>query len=201
MTDANGECEFVTIVPGWYSGRVTHVHFQVFVSTQYSVVSQWTWPHDAVVDAVSAHPDLYPEGPDPLTPGQDGVFADGFELKWPTWLGTRTRRNTCPCTRPRWRGQNQRGRASRMALFQGVRPWPNFPIPSLRPPTFPRIECARQGELGLVERGRAMRLRTDWGMKPAGRHSIKVNFESLGLPARPTSTAWRWCPTVAHSPT
>ena len=29
MTDANGECEFVTIFPGWYPGRVTHVHFQV----------------------------------------------------------------------------------------------------------------------------------------------------------------------------
>ena len=36
ITDENGECEFITIVPGWYPGRVTHMHFQVHVSTQYS---------------------------------------------------------------------------------------------------------------------------------------------------------------------
>ena len=81
ITDANGECEFVTIFPGWYPGRVTHVHFQVHVSSQYSVISQWTWPHEDAVNAVSAHPDLYPAGPDPLAPSQDGIFADGFELQ------------------------------------------------------------------------------------------------------------------------
>lgn len=81
MTDANGECEFLTIFPGWYPGRVTHVHFQVHVSSQYSAVSQWTWPHSDAVSAVESFPDLYPEGPDPLSPGQDGLFADGFDLQ------------------------------------------------------------------------------------------------------------------------
>ena len=81
ITDQNGECEFITIVPGWYPGRVTHVHFQVHVSSQYSAVSQWTWPHEAVVQAVVDHADLYPEGPDPLSPDQDGVFADGYQLQ------------------------------------------------------------------------------------------------------------------------
>jgi protocatechuate 3,4-dioxygenase beta subunit len=84
ITDENGECEFITIVPGWYPGRVTHVHFQVHVSTQYSAVSQWTWPHDDVVQAVLDHAALYPEGPDPLTPAQDGVFADGYDLQMAT---------------------------------------------------------------------------------------------------------------------
>ena len=87
FTDDNGECEFVTIVPGWYPGRVTHMHFQVYVSSQYSAVSQWTWPHEAVVGATNAHPALYPAGPDPLAPEQDGAFVDGFEwqlasLEW-----------------------------------------------------------------------------------------------------------------------
>ena len=75
MTDANGECEFVTIFPGWYPGRTTHVHFQVHVSSQYSVVSQWTWPHAAAVEVATTHSALYPEGPDPLPPSQDGVFT------------------------------------------------------------------------------------------------------------------------------
>ena len=81
ITDANGECEFVTIFPGWYNGRVTHVHFQVFVSSQYSVVSQWTWRHQDAVDAVNSHLELYPQGPDPLTPEEDFAFVDGFELQ------------------------------------------------------------------------------------------------------------------------
>ncbi|MDA0728128.1 MAG: hypothetical protein O3B70_04005 [Bacteroidetes bacterium] len=81
ITDANGECEFLTIVPGWYPGRVTHMHFQVHVSSQYSVVSQWTWPHETLVEVLNEHPDLYPAGPDPMSPEQDGVFVDGFELQ------------------------------------------------------------------------------------------------------------------------
>lgn len=39
-TDVNGEVEFLTVFPGWYNGRVCHIHFQVFVSSAYSVVSQ-----------------------------------------------------------------------------------------------------------------------------------------------------------------
>ena len=81
ITDENGECEFITIVPGWYPGRVTHMHFQVHVSTQYSAVSQWTWPHAAVVDAAQTHADLYPEGPDPLAPEQDFSISDGDDLQ------------------------------------------------------------------------------------------------------------------------
>lgn len=84
ITDENGECEFITILPGWYPGRVAHVHFQVYVSSAYSAVSQWTWPHDETVAAVAAQPDLYPEGPDPLSPDQDFVFADGFDLQMAT---------------------------------------------------------------------------------------------------------------------
>ncbi len=81
ITDENGECEFLTIVPGWYPGRVTHVHFQVHVSSAYSAVSQWTWPHDAIVQAHLDHAALYPSGPDPMTADQDGVFADGYALQ------------------------------------------------------------------------------------------------------------------------
>lgn len=81
LTDANGACEFITIFPGWYPGRTTHVHFQVHVSTAYSAVSQWTWLHADAQEPAVSHPDLYPEGPDPLAPTSDGVFADGFSLQ------------------------------------------------------------------------------------------------------------------------
>ena len=105
MTDANGECEFVTIFPGWYPGRTTHVHFQVHVSSQYSVVSQWTWPHAAAVEVATTHSALYPEGLILCRPSQDGVFTDGFQLQLADLHGTKPPRNTCPTTRRPWKGQ------------------------------------------------------------------------------------------------
>ncbi len=87
ITDENGEVEFRIVFPGWYPGRVVHMHFQVFVSTQYSVVSQYTWPHDAAVQIANESPDLYSQGPDPMTPEVDMSFSDGYEhqlatLEW-----------------------------------------------------------------------------------------------------------------------
>jgi hypothetical protein len=81
LTDANGECEFLTIFPGWYPGRTTHVHFQVHVSTAYSAVSQWTWSAADAQEPTMTHPALYPEGPDPLPPTSDMFFSDGFDLQ------------------------------------------------------------------------------------------------------------------------
>ncbi|MBM55984.1 MAG: hypothetical protein CMB32_05455 [Euryarchaeota archaeon] len=79
ITDGNGEVEFRMVFPGWYPGRVVHMHFQVFVSTQYSVVSQYTWPHDMAVQIANESPELYTQGPDPMTPEVDGAFIDGYE--------------------------------------------------------------------------------------------------------------------------
>src|SRR5262249_37807847 len=39
FTDANGEVEFITIFPGWYNGRICHIHFQVYVSSSYAAIS------------------------------------------------------------------------------------------------------------------------------------------------------------------
>tara|TARA_Y100000589_G_C27132039_1_gene620993 strand:- start:269 stop:1261 length:993 start_codon:yes stop_codon:yes gene_type:complete len=87
ITDDNGEVEFRYVFPGWYPGRVVHMHFQVFVSTQYSVVSQYTWPHEAAIQIANDNPELYTQGPDPMTPEVDGAFIDGYEhqlatLEW-----------------------------------------------------------------------------------------------------------------------
>jgi protocatechuate 3,4-dioxygenase beta subunit len=38
IADANGEVEFVTIFPGWYTGRIAHIHFQVYVSSVFAAV-------------------------------------------------------------------------------------------------------------------------------------------------------------------
>ncbi|PCJ82251.1 MAG: hypothetical protein COA49_01770 [Bacteroidetes bacterium] len=79
ITDDNGEVDFTMIFPGWYPGRVVHMHFQVFVSTSYSAVSQYTWPHAAAVEIANANPTDYTHGPDPMVPESDFAFTDGYE--------------------------------------------------------------------------------------------------------------------------
>ena len=79
ITDDNGEVEFISILPGWYPGRVLHMHFQVHVSSAYAAVSQFTWPHLEAVDIATNNPSIYMQGPDPMTPETDGAFADGYE--------------------------------------------------------------------------------------------------------------------------
>ncbi len=84
IADANGEVEFLTAFPGWYPGRVCHIHFQVFVNSNYSAVSQFTFPHSEVNTLYAVNPDEYLDGPDPLIPENDGAFNDGYELQLST---------------------------------------------------------------------------------------------------------------------
>ncbi|MBL0743934.1 dioxygenase family protein [Chryseolinea lacunae] len=41
-----GEVTFKTIYPGWYTGRVTHIHVQVYVGTSLKLTSQIAFPED-----------------------------------------------------------------------------------------------------------------------------------------------------------
>jgi len=84
ITDANGEVEFITILPGWYQGRVCHIHFQVYVSSSYSVISQLTFD-PAIKNAIyAANSGLYTKGSDPLTIDKDDIFADGYAYQLAT---------------------------------------------------------------------------------------------------------------------
>ena len=44
FTDAKGIAEFVTVYPGWYRGRTTHVHFKVFLDQTKSLTGQIFFP-------------------------------------------------------------------------------------------------------------------------------------------------------------
>lgn len=80
-TDANGEVRFTTVFPGWYPGRICHIHFQVYVSSVYAAVSQLTYPVAEKNAIYAAHSDLYTKGLDPVGLNQDGVFADGYSFQ------------------------------------------------------------------------------------------------------------------------
>lgn len=81
FTDANGEAEFLSIFPGWYPGRVCHIHFQVFVSSSYAAISQLTYPIAEKQAVYTDNPTLYTAGTDPVTPSQDGIFSDGYQYQ------------------------------------------------------------------------------------------------------------------------
>jgi len=81
MTDANGEVNFTTIFPGWYSGRICHIHFQVYVSSSYAAISQLTFPLDAKNAIYSNNSSLYTKGSDPLTFSSDNIFSDGYQYQ------------------------------------------------------------------------------------------------------------------------
>lgn len=84
FTDANGEVEFITILPGWYNGRICHIHFQAYVSSVYAAISQLTYPIAEKNAIYEANADLYTKGVDPLNYNNDGVFADGYAYQLAT---------------------------------------------------------------------------------------------------------------------
>lgn len=70
VTDAEGRIEIETIFPGWYPGRVPHIHFKAFLGAQSVSTSQLYFPDDvseAVYDT-----DFYRErGRTPVTTAND----------------------------------------------------------------------------------------------------------------------------------
>ncbi len=84
ITDAYGEVEFITILPGWYTGRVCHIHFQVYVSSSYAAISQLTFDVDEKNAIYSANSSIYTKGADPTAIESDGIFADGYAYQLAT---------------------------------------------------------------------------------------------------------------------
>ncbi|TGL63805.1 protocatechuate dioxygenase [Leptospira sarikeiensis] len=46
LTDSSGIVRFTTIYPGWYPGRITHIHFQVYLNNGLVATSQIAFPED-----------------------------------------------------------------------------------------------------------------------------------------------------------
>ncbi len=78
--DSDGMVLFETIYPGWYSGRITHIHFQVFLysSSTATATSQIAFPEDITREVYDSA--LYAaHGQNTSVPSfsQDNVFSDG----------------------------------------------------------------------------------------------------------------------------
>ncbi|MCB1567098.1 MAG: intradiol ring-cleavage dioxygenase [Xanthomonadales bacterium] len=94
-SDANGQVVFGTVYPGWYNGRITHIHFQVYLGSltgsRATATSQIAFPLDVTSAVYSTT--LY------ATRGQntsvtsfaaDGIFRDGVSYQLANVAGSST---------------------------------------------------------------------------------------------------------------
>jgi protocatechuate 3,4-dioxygenase beta subunit len=81
-TDADGKVTFVTIVPGWYSGRTTHIHFRI--RSTYSTASSTSdgtnttqaFFDQTFIDTLATSVAPYDgEGQNPTTNASDRVYS------------------------------------------------------------------------------------------------------------------------------
>jgi hypothetical protein len=87
-SNANGEVTFITIYPGWYQGRATHIHVEVTVNGVSRKVSQMAFPE--VVNNAVHSTGVYATGRglNPTTNLSDGIFADSLSDELVTPVGS-----------------------------------------------------------------------------------------------------------------
>jgi protocatechuate 3,4-dioxygenase beta subunit len=82
VTDANGQATFVTIYPGWYSGRTVHIHFKIQYggTDQSRVFTSQLFFDDSLSDKVFAQPPYSSKGQRNTLNGTDGIYNDQLLL-------------------------------------------------------------------------------------------------------------------------
>jgi protocatechuate 3,4-dioxygenase beta subunit len=86
-TNAAGEVTFVTIYPGWYQGRATHIHAEVTLNGRSVKVTQMAFP-EATNNAVHTSGVYASRGVNPMSNLADGIFADSLAAELATPLGS-----------------------------------------------------------------------------------------------------------------
>lgn len=79
-TDANGNAEFLTIYPGWYSGRAVHIHFKIRTNPEsdqgYEFTSQLFFDDNLSAQVYTQEPYASKGLPDRLNT-DDGIYRNG----------------------------------------------------------------------------------------------------------------------------
>lgn len=73
VTNEDGVAELETIYPGWYQGRLTHIHFKVHLDERTMVTSQWYFP-DGITQEVYAREPYKARGQNTTAPSRDRVL-------------------------------------------------------------------------------------------------------------------------------
>jgi protocatechuate 3,4-dioxygenase beta subunit len=80
VSDATGAVHFSTVFPGRYSGRATHIHFEVYEDDTYSkllLTSQIGFEDDDADAVYASDPSYSASLRNPTYNAQDMVFSDG----------------------------------------------------------------------------------------------------------------------------
>jgi protocatechuate 3,4-dioxygenase beta subunit len=96
-TNAAGQVTFKTIYPGWYAGRATHIHLQVFMNGVVVKTSQVAFPES--ISASVYRTGVYAShGQNSTTNASDNVFSDGTQTELATLSGDTTSGYTATLT-------------------------------------------------------------------------------------------------------
>src|SRR5207244_5410844 len=96
-TDANGQVTFSTIYPGWYAGRATHIHVDVYRNGSVVKTTQIAFP-EGVSAQVYATGVYASHGQNTTTNASDNVFSDGTSLEMAALSGDTTSGYTAALT-------------------------------------------------------------------------------------------------------
>lgn len=71
LTDEYGQCRFKSIFPGWYEGRITHVHAKVHVKNKTVLTTNFFFPKEIENEIYQRNATLYPKGVNPVSISND----------------------------------------------------------------------------------------------------------------------------------
>ena len=75
VTDRDGIVEFITIYPGWYTGRTVHIHAKVHTDTTTMLTTQLYFDEDVTATVYEQEPYTSDSGRDTFN-DSDGIFDD-----------------------------------------------------------------------------------------------------------------------------
>lgn len=183
MTDAYGEVSFLTKFPGHYSGRVTHIHFQVYVSSAYKAVSQLSFDINAKNALYTANSSTY-NGTDPATFSTDNVFSDGTSGQ----IATLTQNSDGSYSSYLEVSIQGSGSGSTgMANYEGetggqFKLGQNFPNPHTGFTTIPfTLHIASQVQIDIYDQQARKLAAIEKGFLASGDYQVPVDFNALGI--------------------
>ena len=71
ITDKAGMCRFKSIFPGWYNGRITHLHAKVHVNNKTILTTNFFFPKEIENGIYQNNVSLYPRGINPTSISRD----------------------------------------------------------------------------------------------------------------------------------
>jgi len=79
FTDSSGNCDFITVYPGWYESRAVHIHFKVRTTSGHEFTSQLFFD-PATTDKVYENNPLYnTRGTRTVLNSDDGIYEESGE--------------------------------------------------------------------------------------------------------------------------